>query len=420
MVKVAGCMSADEQKSSWRWQYKSIQEKAANIVRRTCKTFKEHTEHLVLLSCMAVIIFSKLLVVNHVITMCEEELVVFTGYVNGVDPVLLALGRQWDSMHFVNIASNGYPIGVSNHILYAFAPLYPSMITLLGGVIGDYYISGIIVSNTFYFMSLVVFYHVARLYMNRVCAYIATTLFAIFPTYLVYGTVAYTEPVALFFAISSWYFFYRERYLPASVLLTLAILTRYVFMLIVPIYGLFMLTRDIDGTEKRNIEWLNIDWRVLYLLIPTVSLFVLFKYFESLTGDFFIIFNSHVFFGDSLKTPIDQFDWFFTGFFTRINNLDPVQTMLERYVFTLPFSVLVLSLFRKSKDLWVYGGVMMWITMSTVGISGIASPRIMLSAWVAFLRFDERIPYYLYILFIPLFIVTGLWVMTRFLTGFFA
>ncbi len=409
-------MSSNDEKSLEERIYGSVRNKTtmSHIFTEVYEVCNKYVDRLVLASCLAVIIVSKLLIVHLVIFMCNSGMVVFVGYVEGVDPVLLALGHQWDSVHFVSIASEWYPAGVNDHILYVFAPLYPVMLALLGRCLGDLYVAGIIISNTFYLMSLIAFYYVARQYMDAISSYISTTLFAVFPTYLVYGTVAYTEPVALFFAISSWYFFHKERHLLASVLMTLAILTRYVFMLLIPIYGLLIIRTAAYGFKRR------VEWRLLYLLIPALSIFILFKYFESLTGNFFIIFSSHKFFGDVLQTPIDQFGWFFTGFFTVNNHLNPVQVALERYAFTIPFAVLVLMLFRKDVRLWLYGVAMMWVTMSMVGISGIASPRIMLSSWVAFLSLDGHRQYHLCLTLIPLFLVVGLWVMYRFLTLFFA
>ncbi len=381
---------------------------------------KNKQNYLVLIVCIAVILIAKSLVVSMAIYMCEEDMVVFTGMVPDVDDIVLALGHQWDSNHFVNIATNWYPSGVENDIVFAFAPLYPYMISVVSNYVENYYMAGLIVSNVFYFMSLIAFYFVARQYMNQTSSYLATTFFATFPPYLVYGTVAYTEPVALFFAITSWFFFKRENYHIASLLITLAIFTRYVFVMVVPVYGLIILSRSIRKYKSHEPARNLIDFRILWLLIPTISTILLFKYFESLTGNFFVAFDSHVFFADSMKTPIDQFDWFFTGFYTELNNLNPIRLLLERYVFTIPFAILIISLFRDKKELGIYGIALMWLTMSMVGISGIAAPRVMLSSWVALLALGENTSPSIYAVAIGLSIVSGLWIMFRFLTGFYA
>lgn len=403
-------------------QLERIDEKVSlfDYLTRIYEILKDNTGYLVLIGCIAVIVLSKVLIINLVMVMCDEDMVILTEQVNDIDTILLALGHQWDSIHFVNIATNWYPSGVENDILFAFGPLYPYLISLIGNYVENYYIAGILVSNTFYFMSLISFYFVSRQYMDKIHAYLSTTLFAVFPTYLVYGTVAYTEPVALFFAISSWFFFKKEKYHLASILITLTILTRYAFILVVPVYGMIMFARKSRSVKQDDPRRNLIEWRVLWLLIPTISVVVLFKYFESLTGNFFVVLHSHAFFADSLRTPVDQFDWFFTGFFTEVNEFNPILLLLERYIFTIPFTILILSLLKDKKELGFYGIVLMWLTMSMVGISGIASPRIMLSSWVAFLAFGKNASYSMYIVMIGLSIVSGLWVMFHFLTGFFA
>lgn len=375
---------------------------------------------IVLLCCISVIVIAKALVFYQTWIMVQEDMVLFTNYVEGVDPFLLALAHQWDANHLLNLAMNGYPTGVTDDISFAFAPLYPVMIALTKEVVGDYYIAGILISNAFYFLSLIAFYLVARRHMDRIPAYLSSTLFAVFPTYLVYGTVAYTESTALFFAIISWYFLEKEWYHLASVFLTLAMLTRYVFIMAFPVYGVIMLIRWNQKMREQDPPVFFFEKQLLWLAIPVVAVTALFLYFETLTGNFFVALTSHKFFGDSLMTPVDQFNWFFTGYFTEINNINPIGLVLEHYVFTIPFLVLTLSLFKEDRELCAYGIAMMWFTLSMVGISGIASPRIMLSSWVTLLAFGNDTPRHIYAVAISLCMVAGLWVMFAFLTSFFA
>jgi hypothetical protein len=310
---------------------------------------------------------------------------------------------------------------VLNDLLFAFAPVYPALIAGLNLLVGNLYLSGVIVSNVFYFLAVFSFYKVARMYMDYDFACLSTLLFGLFPTFLVYGTLAYSEAPYLTFAIASWYFFKKEQYLPCAVLLALTILTRYISGILFVIYGFIVLSRLIDKYKKEGSFARAFDLRLLWFAIPVTSILVFFAYLWSLTGSFFVAFDAHIFFDDQLTTPFHQFRWFFEGFFTEINpGVEPMLLVLLRYMFTLPFLGLTIALFRYDAELGLYGALFMWMTLSMQGISGVASPRIMLSAWVALLAFKDRTDKSIYLSLALMFLVVSVWVLYQFERTFFA
>jgi len=339
----------------------------------------------------------------------------------GTPEIILGLANRWDAHHFIEIARNGYPSGEEIGLLFAFAPMYPWMIAVVGQVVGNLYVAGAVVSNVFYFLSIISFYKVARLYMDYEISCLITVAFGLFPMYLTYGTLAYSEAPYLFFATASWYFFKKEQYLFSSIFLTLSIFTRYISLLLVLVYGVIILSNLIDKYKEEKSLLKAFNFRFLWFIIPGVCLTALFLYFQSLTGHFFAAFEAHGWFGDSLATPFHQFRWFFEGYFTEMNpGVDPILLMIQRYMFTIPFLVLTLLLFKDDVELGLYGALFMWFTLSMEGISGVASPRIMLSAWVAMLAFKDRISLGLIIVMSVMFFFFGLWVMHQFQLTFFA
>jgi hypothetical protein len=381
-----------------------------------------------LLGVLISLAIAKILLVACLNWMILEDLIPWL-YLNPYDPsdipgtsdLLLALANRWDSTHFIEIARNGYPTGVDGDLLFAFAPVYPWMVAMVGQVVGNLYLAGVIVSNTFFFLSIIAFYKVARMYMDYEESCLLSLVFGMFPTYLTYGTLAYSEAPFLFFAIASWYFFKKEQYLPCAILTTLTILTRIISGLLVLIYGVIILSNLIDKYKKEKSFLKAFDLQLLWFVIPAVCVTALFLYFQSLTGSFFAAFEAHGWFGDSLSTPYHQFRWFFEGYFTQINpGVEPILLMLQRYMFTIPFLVLTLILLKDDAELGLYGILFMWITLSMEGISGIASPRIMLSAWVALIAFKGRMSSALYIVVSVMFFFVGIWVMYQFQLTFFA
>ena len=380
-----------------------------------------------LLSILLIVTIGKVLIVYALQWMLDAGIVRNVTY-NPYGPsdiaetpeIILALANLWDSHHFIQIARSGYPLGVENDLLFAFAPVYPALIALVNGYVGNLYLSSIIVSNAFYLPAVYGFYKVARLYMDYEMACFSAMLFGLFPTFLVYGTAAYSEAPYLFFAIFSWYFFKKENYFPCSVFTTLAILTRYISGILLVIYGLIELSKLIDKWREEKSFMKAFNLKLLWFAIPVVSIAAFFTYLWTLTGNFLVAFDSHVFFGDSLTTPLHQFRWFFEGFFTQINSIEPLQLVLLRYSFTIPFLMLAISVARDDRELGMYGIVFMWLTLSMEGISGIAGPRIMLSAWVALLAFKHKSDKGFLFALASLFVIVGIWVLYQFETSFFA
>ena len=381
-----------------------------------------------LLTVLVSLALAKLLLVGCLNQMLLDDLVPWL-YSNPYNPsdmtgtpeILLALANRWDSQHFLEIARNGYPSGVESDLLFAFAPVYPGMVAVVAQSVGNLYLAGVIVSNVFYFFSIIAFYKVARMYTDYVESCLLALIFGMFPTYLAYGTLAYSESVFLFFAVTSWYFFKKERYFPCAVFTTLSILTRYISGLLILIYGVILLSKMIDRYREGKSILKAFDIRWLWFGITGISVIAVFLYFQSLTGSFFAAFDAHAWFGDRLATPFHQFIWFFEGYFTQINpGVDPILLMLQRYMFTIPFFILTLLLFRDDAELGLYGVLFMWVVLSMEGISGIASPRIMLSAWVGFLAFKGRMSHSLYVIMSVMFFFVGIWVMYQFQLTFFA
>ncbi|MDG7032569.1 MAG: glycosyltransferase family 39 protein, partial [Nitrososphaerota archaeon] len=149
--------------------------------------------------------------------------------------VLEQLSTKWDSVYYVGIAQNGYPVG-SVTANYAFAPGYPSLIWLASLAVGNYLLSAAIVSNVFSVLAVLAFYRLSRMYFGPLGSLCASLAFGFFPTFVTYGLVSYSEPVYLFFAILAVYFFLNARYFYTGVTSSLAVLSGYASLLIAPIF----------------------------------------------------------------------------------------------------------------------------------------------------------------------------------------
>lgn len=312
--------------------------------------------------------------------------------------VLEQLSTKWDSVYYVGIAQNGYPVG-SVTANYAFAPGYPSLIWLASLAVGNYLLSAAIVSNVFSVLAVLAFYRLSRMYFGPLGSLCASLAFGFFPTFVTYGLVSYSEPVYLFFAILAVYFFLNARYFYTGVTSSLAVLSGYASLLIAPIFLSIIILRlilprlkphqpppaGLHETESRAERLSN--YRFVWLFMPLVA-FGLWMYFLDVrSGELFSLFAAQAPWGTRIANPIVQFQAFFTGIFSTQGN--PVQQLLLRYPYTLSFFALVYPLWKIDKALSLYSSAFMLFVLSLVGTAYMSGPRLMLSAWPVLLVFGR-------------------------------
>jgi len=135
--------------------------------------------------------------------------------------VWLNVWGRWDAQHYLTIATNGYS---GNEV--AFFPLYPWLIHVLGGAIGDHLTAGLIISNLSFFVALGYLYALMRLeYGDDNVAYHAIFYTAIFPTAIFFSAV-YTESLFLALTVASVYYARHGNYVTAGIFGALASMTR--------------------------------------------------------------------------------------------------------------------------------------------------------------------------------------------------
>lgn len=312
-----------------------------------------------------------------------------------VGPNLLSqLSTRWDSAYYVNIAMIGYPAGgISAN--YAFAPGYPTLIRLMNLFAGNYLLSAALISNFFSVLAVVVLYHIAKIYFSSTESLYASLAFLLFPTFVTYGLVSYSEPVYITFAMLAVYFFLKRRYFYFGITSSVAVLCSFINILIpivflsiillssfIPrLFGGKVLDSFSKGTEvlpKFGLAW---------LAAPLLTLGIWMYFLDVRSGIQNALFVAQGPWGVALANPIAQLQSFFTGVLSKQGN--PVQQLLMRYVYTLPFLALVYPLWKVDRGLALYSFTFMLFVLSLVGVAYASGPRLMLSAWPITLVFGK-------------------------------
>ncbi len=133
---------------------------------------------------------------------------------------LLAVWGRWDAVHYLTIATQGY-----SGIEPAFFPLYPLLIRLVGSLVGNHLIAGILISNASFFFGLLFLYKLLEHEYDRTVARRAIFYVSIFPT-AIYFSAVYTESLFFMLTVASFYYMRAQRWWLAGAIGFFAALTR--------------------------------------------------------------------------------------------------------------------------------------------------------------------------------------------------
>ncbi len=153
------------------------------------------------------------------------------------NPLVDAFSR-WDSLHYIDIAANGYP--ATDPASAAFFPFYPVLVRATGALVGaagvpELRVIGLIVSNAMLVAAVAALIALCRLDHDGSVVSRAVWYLLVFPTSL-FLSAAYAESTFLALSIGAVLASRRDRWLLAGFLGALAALTRpYGFLVAVPI-----------------------------------------------------------------------------------------------------------------------------------------------------------------------------------------
>lgn len=151
---------------------------------------------------------------------------------------------NFDGVHYLSIAENGYTTNGR------FFPLFPMLIHFLSPLfLGNFLLTGIILANLLFFISLVFIYKLLKLDFSENIARWGTIFLLVFPTSFFFGSV-YSESLFLLLLVTVFYFARTKRWFLVGVCGFLLVVTRLAGLLILPalIYELY---KNGDSFKKK-------------------------------------------------------------------------------------------------------------------------------------------------------------------------
>jgi hypothetical protein len=287
--------------------------------------------------------------------------------------VWLSVWGRWDAQHYLAIATNGYQGSEM-----AFFPLYPFLIHVLGGLIGNHLTAGLVISNLSFFIALAYLYALVRLeYGDDTVAYHAIFYTAIFPTAIFFSAV-YTESLFLALTVASVYYARHGNYITAGIFGALASMTRVEGMLTaIPLaYEAWRGWRERRGTTlTRGV--------IGVALVPT-GLLAYMAYLYALVGDPLFFLKVQGNWNRHLAPPwVSIINTVKAIAAKPLASPDSVNHMIE-LAFTLAFLVLMVVAFRQLRPSYSwYFAASLLIPMSTASL--MSMPRFVLVIFPAFM-----------------------------------
>lgn len=178
----------------------------------------------------------------------------------------------WDSAWYMSIMTKGYAFTSQS---YSFFPGLPVFGSLFNFILQNPVISLVICVEVFGVLWVPAYQLVAENYMSREAALGSALLFALSPYVFLFTTVAYSEGLFLFFTLSAWHFFKKGKVGYASLLATVAAVTRVVGVLVT----LPMVIESLQKDKARRLR------NALVSCLPIVALFVWLAYCQLTTND---------------------------------------------------------------------------------------------------------------------------------------
>jgi Gpi18-like mannosyltransferase len=179
---------------------------------------------------------------------------------SGQKPVWLWSRANFDGVHYLSIAQNGYGL-----YQQAFFPLYPKLIRFLAKILGgQYLLGGFLISFFSFWAALAVFYKLIRLDWPEKTAKSTIINLIIFPTSFFFAAV-YAESLFLFLILLAFWWARKGKWGLAPLAAGLASATKFLGIFLLPAL-LFELWRQKEKGQK-----LKLGFSILTAWVVLVS-----------------------------------------------------------------------------------------------------------------------------------------------------
>ncbi len=310
------------------------------------------------------------------------------GFENYIRNPYLFSWANFDGEHYLAIAIQGY-----KSLEYAFFPVYPLLINLSSQFLSydhnsswDYAaISGIVISNFFFLLCIILFKKLIELDYDKKIANLAVMALIFFPTSFYFGAV-YNESLFLFFILSSFYLIRKNNWAFGSFMGLIASGTR--------VMGIFLLPALLYEAYLQK----SLSKLIWILLVPIGLIFYMFYQYAS-TGDPLAFYHLQTTIGEHRQTDpilLPQVFYRYAKILLTVPLDNPIyQTVVLELISTVIFlALLVYGYFMKIRRSYLLYGILALLVSPLQG-SLTSMPRYILvifPAFIALALFLNKLP----------------------------
>lgn len=328
---------------------------------------------------------------------------------------------NFDGVHYIKIAEEGY----KSQYTQAFFPLYPGLTSLLGYVLSyflnyhlAFFVSGLLLSNIFFLLSLYFLYKLFRLDYNENISLKSIGLLIAFPTAFYFSAI-YTESIFLFLTIASFLFIRKKNYLLSGIFIGLASATRIIGFLLIPSLVVEIYFSYRSGYFKGDtIKFIK---ALIGLIIAPFGLLIYMSYLNLYFGNPFYFITSQPAFGtqrsiDNIILLPQVFFRYIKIFFSVPINSWAFFTAFLEFSFTLSILIILIIFFRKIRFSYFLFSIFNFILPTLTGTL-LSMPRfVLLSFFVLPLLIGKLGKHYIKLVIV--FILVQVVLFTLFIRGY--
>jgi hypothetical protein len=278
---------------------------------------------------------------------------------------------QWDTLSYMEISILGY----NNHSSsIAYMPLYPMLMRFLAPLLGNNDLAAaLLISSLAFIVALILLYELIADYFDPQLAMRTVLAFLVFPTTF-FMLAGYTEALFLALVLGSWLAARRGRWGWASLLASLATLTRLQGVILTPIL-LWMMFSSLIPNLSRNplgqikqalgnlplLKSLRVSW--IFLSVMPVLVMLIYQAWLRLSGL------------GNITSALNQY-WHiqtvapWTGFYLFLQRLFSLEFIYMDWIDLLLFIFILLISLLSLRNLPLEFSLYIWLTLAILFMRG--------------------------------------------------
>ncbi len=325
---------------------------------------------------------------------------------------LLQMWANFDGFHYLDQATTNYfPVGETS-LTTAYFPVYPWLVRNLNDFVHNPLITGLIISNLAFFLSLLLLYKLFLLDYKEKISRFALLLIFLFPTSFIFGSI-YPHSILLLLSLLTFFFVRKNNFFLSGIFAMIASATCLVGIFLWP--ALIIEYFQTNGTKIKQILKPSLVW----LSLPPIGLLAYIRFLSLHSGNAVTLLPSLV---EKKLILLHQILYRYFTMVLHMDHTDPLffTVLLELFSGLLLIYFLIFSFKKIRRSYWLYCLLSFLLPTLTGTFAGLPKIALVLFPMFGFLAstLDKTHPYLRYLYFLVT-IIFSIFAISLFTRGYF-